>query len=71
MRVCDILIAVDVVFEVVVVVVVFVENDERQQFGETFGRMRNNGQRDGNLFGQDRDSDHQPNDCCSELHCRC
>ena len=46
------------------------ENDERQQPGATFGRMRNDGQRNGDMFGQDRNVDDEPHDRRAELHGR-
>lgn len=45
-------------------------DDARQQSCAAFGRVRNDGQRDEHLFGQDRHAHHQSNDRRPELHQR-
>jgi len=47
-----------------------VENDDRQQPGAASGRVRNDGKRDVDLLGQDRNADDEPHDGRAELHLR-
>lgn len=49
---------------------VIAENDERQQSGQTLGCLRNHGQRNRDLFRQNRDSDHESYDGGAVIHMR-